>query len=188
MTVKYISRSISTKECCRPQLGLNPRPPGLQSDGASNWATKAGSNACIFTHCILKNYIICYLHKLFSSVTNSWLRIFVFLIVPVLFLICFKWPPPPLTAILFHLSSPLFCFHLLIYFCYLAFLLISDSCLWFIFHVYLNVFTCFVFLDFISFDWSPPFIAIHFSPLQSFLSALIICMCRFYFCLWNFYS
>ena len=23
--------------------GLNPRPPGLQSDGASNWATEAGS-------------------------------------------------------------------------------------------------------------------------------------------------
>ena len=31
-----------TKECCRPRRGLNPRPPGLQSDGASNWATKAG--------------------------------------------------------------------------------------------------------------------------------------------------
>ena len=38
MTVENISRSISTKECCRPRRGLNPRPPGLQSDGASNWA------------------------------------------------------------------------------------------------------------------------------------------------------
>ena len=39
MTVENISWSISTKECCRPQGwgGLNPRPPGLQSDGASNW-------------------------------------------------------------------------------------------------------------------------------------------------------
>ena len=42
MTVENISWSISTKECCRPWRGLNPRPPGLQSDGASNWATKAG--------------------------------------------------------------------------------------------------------------------------------------------------
>ena len=42
MTVENISWSISTKECCRPWLGLNPQPPGLQSDGASNWATKAG--------------------------------------------------------------------------------------------------------------------------------------------------
>ena len=42
MTIENISWSISTKECCRPQLGLNPRPPGLQSDGASNWATEAG--------------------------------------------------------------------------------------------------------------------------------------------------
>ena len=32
MTVKNISWSISTKECCRPWRGLNPRPPGLQSD------------------------------------------------------------------------------------------------------------------------------------------------------------
>ena len=42
MTVEYISWSISTKECCRPPRGLNPRPPGLYSDGASNWATEAG--------------------------------------------------------------------------------------------------------------------------------------------------
>ena len=42
MTVENISWSISTKECCRPRRGLNPRPPGLQSDDASNWATEAG--------------------------------------------------------------------------------------------------------------------------------------------------
>ena len=42
MTVENISWSISTKECCRPRRGLNPRPPRLQSDGASNWATEAG--------------------------------------------------------------------------------------------------------------------------------------------------
>ena len=46
MTVENISWSISTKECCRPRGGggLNPRPPGLQSDGASNWATEAGNS------------------------------------------------------------------------------------------------------------------------------------------------
>ena len=32
MTVENISWSISTKECCRPWRGSNPRPPGLQSD------------------------------------------------------------------------------------------------------------------------------------------------------------
>ena len=42
MTVENISWSVSTKEYCRPRRGLNPRPPGLQSDGASNWATEAG--------------------------------------------------------------------------------------------------------------------------------------------------
>ena len=41
MTVENISWSISTKECCTPRWGLNPRPPGLQSDGASNWAIEA---------------------------------------------------------------------------------------------------------------------------------------------------
>ena len=41
MTVENISWSISTKECCRPQRVLNRRPPSLQSDGASNWATEA---------------------------------------------------------------------------------------------------------------------------------------------------
>ena len=30
MTVENISWSISTKECCWPRRGLNPRPPGLQ--------------------------------------------------------------------------------------------------------------------------------------------------------------
>ena len=45
MTVENISWSISMKECCRPRRGLNPRPPGLQSDGASNWATEAGNSS-----------------------------------------------------------------------------------------------------------------------------------------------
>ena len=56
MTVENISWSISTKECCRPRRGLNLRPPGLQSDGASNWATEAklsglpkGINDCLMT-------------------------------------------------------------------------------------------------------------------------------------------
>ena len=46
MTVENISWSISTKECCRPRRGLNSRPPGLKSDGASNWATEAGWGSC----------------------------------------------------------------------------------------------------------------------------------------------
>ena len=33
ITVENISYSISTKECCRPQRGLYPRPSGLQSNG-----------------------------------------------------------------------------------------------------------------------------------------------------------
>ena len=40
MIVENISRSFSTKEYWRPRPGLNPRPPDLQSDGASNWATE----------------------------------------------------------------------------------------------------------------------------------------------------
>ena len=48
MTVENISWSISTKECCQPREGrgvrwcLTLQPPGLQSDSAYNWATKAG--------------------------------------------------------------------------------------------------------------------------------------------------
>ena len=48
MTVENISWSVSTKECCRPWRGLNPRPPCLQSDGASNWATEADSRAIVW--------------------------------------------------------------------------------------------------------------------------------------------
>ena len=44
MTVENISWSISTKEFWRLRRELNPRPPGFQSDGASNWATEAGLN------------------------------------------------------------------------------------------------------------------------------------------------
>ena len=50
MTVENILWSISTKECCRPRRGLNPRPPGLQSDGASNWATEADQSSYIPNH------------------------------------------------------------------------------------------------------------------------------------------
>ena len=50
MTIENISWSISTKECCRPRRGLNPRPPGLQSDGAFNWATEAGEPVCVPDH------------------------------------------------------------------------------------------------------------------------------------------
>ena len=61
MTVENISWSISTKECCRPRQGLNPRPPGLQSDDASNWTTEAGHPICNYDypHFLLeKNWLI----------------------------------------------------------------------------------------------------------------------------------
>ena len=44
MTVENISWSISTKGCYRPRRGLNPRPPGLQSD----WATEVGLPWCFW--------------------------------------------------------------------------------------------------------------------------------------------
>ena len=47
LTIENILWYISTKECCRPWQGLNPRPPGLQSDGVSKWATEAGSDYLI---------------------------------------------------------------------------------------------------------------------------------------------
>ena len=56
ITVENISWSISTKECCRPRRELNPRTPGLQLDGASNWATEAGSFQC--KECLVSIY--CY--------------------------------------------------------------------------------------------------------------------------------
>ena len=52
MAVENISWSISTKECCRLRRGLNPRPPCLQSDGASNWATEAGCRLNRLSHTI----------------------------------------------------------------------------------------------------------------------------------------
>ena len=61
MTVENISWSISTKECCRPQLGLKPRPPGLQSDGASNWATEAGAQNLRSKHADITWYRHAYL-------------------------------------------------------------------------------------------------------------------------------
>ena len=64
MTVENISWLISTKECCRPRRGLNPRPPGLQSDGASNWATEAGNK-----HYVLRIY------PYFCFRTLSWVNI-----------------------------------------------------------------------------------------------------------------
>ena len=78
MTVENISWSISTKECCRPRWGLNPRPPGLQSDGASDWATEAGCLTVIrfliillFTSFIIQELICSTVNGLaFSSATD----------------------------------------------------------------------------------------------------------------------
>ena len=47
------SWSISTKECCQPQWGLNPRLPRLQSDGASKWAIDAGTK--LLHYAVLNN-------------------------------------------------------------------------------------------------------------------------------------
>ena len=62
MTVENISWSISTRECCRPRRGLNPQPSGLQSDGASNWATEAGLEGLYFVTVAFPGYL--YLHCL----------------------------------------------------------------------------------------------------------------------------
>ena len=60
MTVENISWSISMKECWLPRRGLNPRPPGLQSDGASNWATEAGAVCvCYFFLCFFFFFFNC---------------------------------------------------------------------------------------------------------------------------------
>ena len=64
MTVENISWSISTKRCCQPWRGSNPPPPGLQSDGASKWATKAGRN---ITHC--KHFIS---NWIFPDLSGKW--------------------------------------------------------------------------------------------------------------------
>ena len=70
MTVENISWSISTKECCRPRRGLNPRPPGLQSDGASNWATEAGCSSFELDLEIIKTNILSQIHDdCFKNVT-----------------------------------------------------------------------------------------------------------------------
>ena len=55
MTVENISRSISTKECCRPQRGLNPRPPGLQSDAHP---TEPPRPNYYITHSLTKHWLI----------------------------------------------------------------------------------------------------------------------------------
>ena len=79
-----------------------------------------------------------YLHRLFPSVTDSWLKTFVVLIVAVLFLICcFKWPPPPLTASIFIYPRHCFLFFFSFNLSFLSpafFSLISDTCLQFIFY------------------------------------------------------
>ena len=68
ITVENISWSISTKECCRPRRGLNPRPPDLQSDGASNWATEAGIQIMIkLYYCTLIWLHLLWGHSLFAE-------------------------------------------------------------------------------------------------------------------------
>ena len=70
MTIENISRSISMKDCCRPRQGLNPRPPGLQLDGASNWAAEAGniSRAMIIRRLYYTRFV-CTILSFFSTVS-----------------------------------------------------------------------------------------------------------------------
>ena len=78
MTVENISWSISTKECCRPRRGLNPRPPGLQSDGASNWATEAKymCTCMIVYFTVLKKHLQ-YCVLVFRPIVHSYIRPFI---------------------------------------------------------------------------------------------------------------
>ena len=73
MTVENISWSISTKECCRPRRGLNPRPSGLQSDGASKWATEAGRHF-MWIVCLASHYSFLFLYKTYTVGTLVPLR------------------------------------------------------------------------------------------------------------------
>ena len=67
MTVENISWSISTKDCCRPRLGLNPQPPGLQSDRVNKYCVWSGS--VLFA----KAYLSQYLGLLqFVAITTGW--------------------------------------------------------------------------------------------------------------------
>ena len=79
MTVENTSWSSSTKECCRPRRGLNPWPPGLQSDSASNWHTEAGYipsnvsiqwNDSVLFHGILRTL---WLAKHYIDFNQSWM-------------------------------------------------------------------------------------------------------------------
>ena len=73
VTVENISWSITTKECCRPRRGLNPRPPGLQSDGASNWATEAGSSY-LDLYCFQMCVFVCREEKVKMSECLGYIR------------------------------------------------------------------------------------------------------------------
>ena len=78
MTVENISWSISTKECCQSWRGLNPRPPGLQSVSASNWATEA-SNRLVITEDLV-------------IILPVWARLLTLVILYCMYLVRQAWP------------------------------------------------------------------------------------------------
>ena len=80
MTVENISWSISTKECCRPRRGLNPWPPGLQSDGASNWATEAGKMTLVF-HVLMKKEMFYLKFMQVKTKVFSYYKIHIYLLI-----------------------------------------------------------------------------------------------------------
>ena len=64
MTLENISWSISTKECCRPWWGSNPRPSGLQSDAHPTEPPRPANNKCVNrTKCkynLISAFIVCW--------------------------------------------------------------------------------------------------------------------------------
>ena len=66
MTVENISWSISTKECCRPRRGSNPRPPGLQSDAHPTAPPRPAQNRLIeaILMCTLNLPLLCTIEKM----------------------------------------------------------------------------------------------------------------------------
>ena len=76
MTVENISWSISTKECCRPRRGSNPRPPGLQSDAHPTEPPRpAGIYVSIFAEKNVSSFCICQNYSHLFSKNNCELDI-----------------------------------------------------------------------------------------------------------------
>ena len=71
MTVENISWSISTKECCRPRRGSNPRPPGLQSDAHPTEPPRP-AGMCIVCHGLFALRVWCHWKAMFCNCGCTW--------------------------------------------------------------------------------------------------------------------